>query len=452
MNFYTLLSRRVSENRSVRIGVIGAGKFASMFLSQAIMTPGFQIVGIADIEPERARQACLKTGWQEDSLIFTDKTDVINDVAGTGHTAITQDAAALIDAELDVVLEITGVPEAGTVHALKAIERRKHIVMVNVEADCLLGPMLKQKADAAGCVYSMAYGDQPALIAEQVDWARTVGLRVVCAGKGTRYQPEYHYSTPETVWTHYGFSEEQVETGDYNAQMFNSFLDGSKSAIEMCAVANACGLLPQRSGLQFPPVGTDELQDLLKPSSDGGLLECTGTVEVIASEKRDGSPVVNDLRWGVYVVLEAPTAYVQRCFAEYGLNTDKTGRFAALYRPYHFIGLELGISVASAALRNEPTGSSQAFNADVAAVAKRGLKPGEILDGEGGYSVFGRLVRADDSLKNGYLPLGLTGGARLSQPVAKDTPLTYDDVELDDSLLSYQLRKSMEKNHDKLIH
>jgi predicted homoserine dehydrogenase-like protein len=316
--------------------------------------------------------------------------------------------------------------------------------MVNVEADCLLGPILRQLADAAGCVYSMAYGDQPALIAEQVDWARTAGLKVVCAGKGTRYQPEYHYSTPETVWKYYGFSDEQVASGDYNAQMFNSFLDGTKSAIEMCAVANACALMPQRSGLQFPPVGTGDLQQILKPASAGGLLECPGTVEVVASEKRDGTPLENDLRWGVYVVLEAPTAYVQRCFSEYGLKTDNTGRFAALYRPYHFIGLELGISVASAVLRKEPTGSSIEFNADVAAVAKKDLNPGEILDGEGGHSVYGKLVRAADSLEHAYLPMGLTGGARVGRPVARDTLLTYADVDLDESQLSFKLRKSME--------
>jgi predicted homoserine dehydrogenase-like protein len=446
MNFYSFLKQRAIDNRPVKIGIIGAGKFSSMFISQARMTPGFHIVGIADIDPEKARQACLKTGWVEERLGFAKKTDAINDLARRAKTAITPDAAALIEAELDVILEITGVPEAGTVHALKAFENHKHVVMVNVEADCLLGPLLRQKADAAGCVYSMAYGDQPALIAEQVDWARTAGFDVVCAGKGTRYQPEYRYSTPETVWTHYGFSEEQVKTGDYNAQMFNSFLDGTKSAIEMCAVSNACALLPQHSGLQFPAVGTQDLQEVLKPGSAGGILERSGTVEVVASEERDGVPVANDLRWGVYVVLEAPTAYVQRCFAEYGLQTDTTGRFTALYRPYHFIGLELGISVASAILHGEPTGSSSEFNADVAAVAKKDLNPGEILDGEGGYTVFGRLVQATDSLKQASLPIGLTGNARVARPVAKETILTYADVVLDETLLSYKMRRSMEKN------
>ena len=445
MNFYAMLNQRAEENRPIKIGVIGAGKFGSMFLSQARLTPGFQIVGIADLDPEKARQSCLKTGWTEDRLRFMENTDSINDTARAGRIAIMPDATALIEAELDVVLEITGVPEAGTLHAIKAFECRKHVVMVNVETDCLLGPFLRQKAEAADCVYSMAYGDQPALIAEQVDWARAIGLDVVCAGKGTRYQPRYHYSTPETVWTHYGFTEEQVATGDYNAQMFNSFLDGTKSAIEMCAVSNACELRPQHTGLQFPPVDTSDLQEVLKPISEGGILEHSGTVEVIASEKRDGTPVKNDLRWGVYVVLKAPTEYVKRCFAEYGLKTDKTGTYAALYRPYHFIGLELGISAASAVLRKEPTGSSRAFIADVAAVAKKDLKQGEVLDGEGGYTVFGRLVRAEDSLAHAYLPIGLTGSARMARTVTKDTVLAFEDVVLDESLLSFRLRKSMEK-------
>jgi predicted homoserine dehydrogenase-like protein len=270
-----------------------------------------------------------------------------------------------------------------------------------------------------------------------------VGLEVVCAGKGTRYQPKYHYSTPETVWTFYGFGEEQVASGDYNAQMFNSFLDGTKSAIEMCAVANGTGLVPQKGGLQFPPVGTAELQKVLKPRLKGGILEHSGTVEVVASENRDGSPVPGDLRWGVYVVFRAPTPYVRRCFSEYGLRADETGDYAALYRPYHLIGLELGISAASAALRGEPTGSSRDFIADVAAIAKRDLKAGDTLDGEGGYTVFGRLVQAGESLSRSYLPMGLTDKTQVIRPVAKNSPVTFDDVELKEDLFSFKLRKTM---------
>jgi predicted homoserine dehydrogenase-like protein len=359
---------------------------------------------------------------------------------------LTDNSDQLIHSDVDVILEITGIPEAGAYHAWQALEAGKHVVMVNVEADALLGTALRKRADEKGLVYSMAYGDQPALICELVDWAQAIGFEVVCAGKGTRYQPEYHYSTPKTVWEHYGFSEEQLESGDYNAQMFNSFLDGTKSAIEMCAVANATGLIPQKCGLKFPPVGVDTLPHILKPESVGGILEHSGTVEVIASENRDRTPVRNGLRWGVYVVFKAPSDYVKRCFAEYGLATDSSGEYSALYRPYHLVGLELGISVASVALRGEPTGSSQSFVADVASVAKRGLAPGDILDGEGGYMVYGRLVRAEDSLVGGYLPIGLTSKARVIHPVAKDTILTYHDVETDDRLFSYKLRKMMEKD------
>jgi predicted homoserine dehydrogenase-like protein len=304
--------------------------------------------------------------------------------------------------------------------------------------------MLQKKAEQSGRVYSMAYGDQPALIAEQIDWARAVGLEVVCAGKGTRFQPEYHYSTPQTVWGHYGFSEERVASGDYNAKMFNSFLDGTKSAIEMCAVANGNGLVPQRCGLQFPPVSVDDLPQVLKPRAAGGILECSGTVEVVASENRDRSPVPRDLRWGVYVVFRAPTEYVKRCFSEYGLRTDASGEFAALYRPYHLIGLELGISVASAALRGEPTGSSREFIADVGATAKKDLKPGDMLDGEGGYTVYGRLVDAQESLRRGVFPMGLANQVKLVRPVSKDALVTYADVAIDENLFSFKLRRAME--------
>lgn len=444
MNLYSMLQKREQDGNPVKVGVIGAGKFSSMFLCQAQYTPGLQIVGIAELSSQRAYEALETTGWGRGRGVAASSASAINDSSASGKIGITEDSSALIGSDCDVILEITGSPEAGTSHALAAIEAGKHVVMVNVEADCLLGPVLSNRAEQNNVVFTMAYGDQPALIMEQLDWARTVGFEVICTGKGTRYQPEYHYSTPETVWEYYGFSEERVATGDYNAQMFNSFLDGSKSAIEMCAVANSSGLHPQSCGLQFPPVDVEDLADILKPEADGGILKHSGTVEVIASEKRDGTPVARDLRWGVYVVFKAPNAYAARCFQEYGMKTDASGLYSALYRPYHYIGLELGISAVNAVLRNEPTGCSTQFLADVGAFAKKDLRPGDPLDGEGGYTVFGRLLSAAESINEGILPLGLTGGAKMIKPVAKDAPLTYDCVELDRSTLAYQLRKEME--------
>ena len=300
--------------------------------------------------------------------------------------------------------------------------------MVNVEADALAGPYLARRAQGAGIVYSLAYGDQPALICEMVDWARAAGFEVVAAGKGTKYLPAYHGSTPATVWGHYGFSPEMVEQGDINAQMFNSFLDGTKSAIEMAAVANATGLTPAAEGLAFPPCGVDDLPRVLRPRKQGGVLDHRGQVEVVSSLERDGRPVPRDLRWGVYVTFAADSDYVRRCFHEYGLATDDSGNFAALYKPYHLIGLELGITVASVGVRREATGQATGFRGDAVSIAKRDLSAGDTLDGEGGHTVWGRLMPARDSLERGALPIGLAHGVKLGRPVAQGGLISWSDV------------------------
>jgi len=444
VNLHTLLRKRAASGNPVRVGLIGAGKFGSMFLAQARVTPGLQVVAVADLRQQRARDALLRTGWAEEAMTPAATSSQMNDAGRAGRVGLTEDAAELIGAELDVVVECTGSPEAGTQHALGAIGAGRHVVMVTVEADALLGPLLSRQAERAGVVYSMAYGDQPALVCELVDWARTCGFNVVAAGKGTKYLPEYHYSTPETVFDHFGFSAEQVREGGFNAKMFNSFLDGTKSAIEMAAIANATGLAPQPHGLGFPPVGVDRLAEILKPESEGGTLSHSGTLEVVSSQNRDGSPVPGDLRWGVYITFQAPSDYVRRCFGEYGMTTDQSGRYAALYRPNHLIGLELGISVASAVLRGEPTGTAREFVADVAACAKRDLAVGELLDGEGGETVFGRLMPARDSLADKMLPIGLASAAKVVKPVAKDQLLTYEDIQFLTDRTSVILRRQMD--------
>jgi predicted homoserine dehydrogenase-like protein len=317
-------------------------------------------------------------------------------------------------------------------------------VLVNVEADALAGPLLAQRARQAGIVYSLAYGDQPALICEMVDWARACGFEVVCAGKGTKYLPVYHTSTPDTVWQYFGFSDEEVARGDFNAKMFNSFVDGTKSAIEMAAVANATGLAAPADGLAFPPAGADELARVLRPRQDGGILERTGLVEVVSSLDREGDEVPRDLRWGVYVCFKTDGAYVRDCFRQYGLVTDDSGYYSALYRPYHLIGLELGISIASAALRHEPTGAPVGFQADVVATAKREIAPGEMLDGEGGYLVWGKLMPASASLARGGLPIGLAHGLRVKRAVAAGTTLTWEDVDSPEDAEAVRIRREME--------
>ena len=430
MNLARMLSARAAQGRPIGVGLIGAGKFGTMFLAQARATPGMHVAAIADLDPGRARANLARAGWAEDEIAGVDLTD---------------DARAAIRADgIEVVVEATGAPAAGTTHALDAIDAGRHLVMVNVETDVLVGPLLARRAAEARVVYSLAYGDQPALICEQVDWARASGFEVACAGKGTKYRPLYHASTPETVWDHYGTTPERAAAAGMNPQMFNSFLDGTKSAIEMAAVANATGLAPAPGGLAFPPIGTGELATSLKPRSDGGLLPHDGAVEVISCERREGGLVEDDLRWGVYVTFRAPDDYTARCFAEYGLSTDQSGRYAALWRPYHLIGLELGISVASAALRGEATGAATGWRGDAVAVAKRDLAAGEMLDGEGGYTVWGRLMPAADSLAMGALPIGLAQGCALTAPVAEGTVLTRADVALDEEAAATRLRAEME--------
>lgn len=441
MNLYRLLQQRDADANPVRVGLIGAGKFGSMYLAQAQRTPGIHILGIADLQVARAQAALKQVGWPAEKYAAKSFDEAIR----SGGTYLLEDAVELIKrSELDVVIDATGSPSAGAMHVLAACDAGCDIVMVNVETDALLGPLLAEKAASAGIVYSLAYGDQPALICEMVDWARTAGLNVVCAGKGTKYHASYHASTPDTVWEHYGLSAEQAALGGMNAQMFNSFLDGTKSGIEMAAVSNATGLAVPSDGLMFPPCAKTALHDLLKPTTDGGLLEINGMVEVISSLDGDGQDLADDLRWGVYAVFDAPNDYVARCFSEYGLQTDNTGRYASMYKPYHLIGLELGISVASVALRKEPTGQPVSWQADVVATAKRDLKVGEVLDGEGGYTVWGKLMAAEKSCQDKALPLGLANQCRLIRDISCGQTVTYQDVELDETQQLFSLRRELE--------
>src|SRR5205823_3824890 len=380
-------------------------------------------------------------GWSERQYAASD----LGDALGTGRTFVTADAEALIAfADIDVMIEATGDPRTGIRFALKSIEHGKHIVMVNVEADVVAGPLLARRARAADVVYSLAWGDQPALICEHVDWARACGFEVVAAGKGTRYHPAFHQSTPDTVWENFGLSPEKAARGGMNPKMFNSFIDGTKSGIEMTAVCNATGLVPQPDGLSFPPSSVYDLARICKPKASGGKLAITGTTEVVSSLHRDKSPVENHLQMGTYVVVKAGHDYVRHCAEEYHLLPDDNFEHIAMYRPTHMIGLELGISVASVALRKEPTGSATGFRSDVVATAKRGMKKGEMLDGEGGFCVWGKQTPAERSLEQGFLPLGLPQNVKLLRDVKEGECLKWSDVAYDPNDFAVKVRREME--------
>jgi predicted homoserine dehydrogenase-like protein len=441
VNLHAKLLERDAAGRPVIVGVIGAGKFGTMFLSQARLTAGMHVVAVADLDIARARSQLKTAGWPEAQYAAASFDDAHRKRA----TFITADADAMIaDSRIEVIVEATGVPAAGIHHALAAIQNGKHIVMVNVEADALAGPLLARKAKAANVVYSLAWGDQPALICEQVDWARAAGFKVISAGKGTRYEPHYHRSNPDNVWDILDKYLNITDRKSINPKMFNSFVDGTKSGIEMTAVCNATGLLPQSDGLHFPPATRFELADVCKPKSQGGTLEKEGVTEVTSSVYRDGTDLPHHLALGTFVVFEGETDYARQCFKEYAMLPDKSGQYAALYRPIHMIGLELGISVASCALRNEPTGAPTGFRSDVVATAKKSLKSGEMLDGEGGFCVWGKQTPADVSLDNDYLPLGLAHNVKLKNDIAEGGALKWSDVVYDASDNAVKFRREME--------
>jgi predicted homoserine dehydrogenase-like protein len=442
MNLYAKLQGREAQGKPLRLGVIGAGKFAAMYIAQVPRTPGVHLVGIADLKPANAKANLERTGWTPGQYGAVSLDAALKE----RRTHVGEDWRALVSHPgVDIVVEATGSPIAAVDHALEAFRNGKHVVMVTVEADCFCGPLLAKKAAQAGVVYSLAYGDQPALICDLVDWARAAGFPVVAAGRGHKWLPHFAQSTPETVWGYYGLTPEQAKLGGLNPKMFNSFLDGSKPAIETSAVCNATGLTPAPEGLAYPAGSVDQIPNLMRPRAEGGVLHHKGQVEVVSSLEPDGTPIAYDIRFGVWAAFEGETDYIRRCFAEYGVKTDDSGRYACLYKRWHLIGLEVGISVASVGLRGEPTGCATGFRADAIATAKRALKPGEILDGEGGYTVVGKLAPAQDSLAQGCLPLGLAHGWKVLKPVAAGAPVRWSDVAVDPNVSAVRLRREMEQ-------
>ena len=421
-----LHSKLEDYKKNINIAFIGCGKFISMFLSQYNQLKKINIDAIVDLDIEKAKSNCIKSGLAKEII---DNINFVNSID------------SILDRNIEIVIEATGNPIVGTQHAYKVIQSKKHIIMVNVEADVLCGKYLSDLAKKNNVIYSMAYGDQPSLILEQIEWARLNGFFVTCAGKGTKYHPSFEYSTPENVWDNYGLTPQEAKNAGMNPKMFNSFVTGDKSSIEMAAVVNSSGLKCPDNGLTYPPVGVYDIANKLIPKNRGGHLDHEGQVEVISSIDRNKIQIKNDLRWGVYIVIKAQNSYAKNCFKEYGMITDKSGDYSAIWRPYHYIGLELAQSIYSIALDQKPTGHTKFFNAEVISVAKKDLHIGEILDGEGGFASRGKLVTARCSVENNYLPLGLTDGAKTKKSVKKDEYIKINDVEINWTQEVLQARK-----------
>ena len=421
-----LHSKLEDHKENINIALIGCGKFISMFLSQYNQLKKIKIDSIVDIDVRKAKSNCINSGLSKETIEQINFANSLDDI---------------LNRNIEIFIEATGNPIMGTQHASKVIQSKKNIIMVNVEADVLCGKYLSDLAKEHDVNYSMAYGDQPSLILEQIEWARLNGFYVTCAGKGTKYHSSFEYSTPENVWDNYGLTHEKARKAGMNPKMFNSFVTGDKSSIEMAAVANASGLKCPDNGLTYPPVGVYDIANKLIPKNRGGVIDHEGQVEVISSIDKNKIQIPNDLRWGVYIVIKAQNNYAKNCFKEYGMITDKSGYYSAIWRPYHYIGLELAQSIYSIALDKKSTGHTKFFNADVISVAKKDLSVGERLDGEGGFAARGKLVSSKNSVENNFLPLGLSDGAITQKIIKKDEFIKINDVTINWNQETLKARK-----------
>ena len=445
MNLASKLVAREASGKPIRVGLIGAGKFGTMILAQLRLMRGVKLAVLADLDPQRAIEAAVRSGWPASAFEHATTASGANDIARGGKTAVVPSGELAASADLDIIIEATGHEEAGALHAFRAIEAGKHVIMVTVEADVVVGPYLHKLAERNGVIYSMAYGDQPAMICEMVDWARACGFHVIAAGKGTKFLPQYRRSTPDTAFHHYGFTPEQIATGGFNPKMFNSFLDGTKSAIEMVAVSNATGLGVREGGLSFAPAAVTDLARLMRPRAIGGVLDREGVADVVSCMNDDGTLIENNLRWGVFVAFTSDEPYSVRCFTEYGLITDDTKQYTALWRPYHMIGLEVGVSIANVALRGEATGAPvYGPQAEVVCATRTALRKGDLIDGEGGYAAYGTIATASDARRSRLVPMGLAHGLRLTRDVPADHFIGEDDVAFDESSFLWKLRREQD--------
>lgn len=436
---YEQLRELEKRHQPIRVGIIGAGTFATQIITQTCRMVGMRISAVADLKKDRATRALDLGGTPRENVVFADTPEAINEAMDRGRPAVTASADALIGSRVDVVIEATGLVEAAAQHGYHALQAKKNLVMVTVEADVLVGYLLKQLADENGVIYSLAYGDEPALAYELWDWAKTLGFHVVAAGKGTRFLPGFRKANPDDVPRLYGFTGK-----DYNAQMFGSFLDGTKHAIEMAVLSNITGLVPDVRGMHFPAADLRDIPDRLCLKSKGGILETEGVVEAISSAHPDGSSVDRSIRGGLFAVVSAPDGPAIESLASYGEITGmivgQRSKQAMIYRPQHFVGHEVPYGIARMMLYRTSIGAPIGRISEVVAVAKKKLKPGTILDGEGGYTAYGLIEKAGIARDQNLVPIGLTQGAEVIREIPEDGMITYADVRLAESFV-LRLRK-----------
>jgi predicted homoserine dehydrogenase-like protein len=430
----------------IQVGVVGVGRMGRGIVDQIATMTGMQTRAAADVDGQRALAAFLENGWSRDQVCLTDSLDEAVDAVRRGHVVATQDPLLIPDLEVEAVIEATGVPEIGAQVADLSIARGRHTVLLNVEADIVVGPLLAERARRQGTVYTLAAGDQPGAIFEMVDWATSLGFEIVCAGRGTVLFPDDHHATPEKYM-------DIAQRNRMNPKMYNEFRDGTKSQLEMVAVSNVLKLPPAKRGMHEPFCKWQDLGKVFAHKADGGILDETGVVDMANAVDDSGHYVHDDKVFpGVFVVVTSPHPGVRSSMSAlfepgFGGTAQQWGPNWGLFRPYHLACVEVPMSVARAVFQGRPTGDLQGgMVAELVAIAKQDLQPGEELDGGGGHTVYGLSERYEVAKRDRLLPFGFAyEGTRVRRPVKRDQALTLDDVEVDESSYLWRLREEQTK-------
>lgn len=418
------LLKREGENNPIKNAIIGAGQIGTGIVDVMYTMDGMAPVFVADIQIEKAKNAYIAAGIDPSMCIECDDPIEADKLVEQGKYIVTKNGIIACSMKtIDVVVESTGIPEVGADIALRTILNKKHIVMMNVESDVVIGPLLKRMADSAGVVYTGVCGDEPAATAELVEFCENLGLEVVCAGKG-KNTPLHIDANPDNLFDLFPQAKDYVAG---NPRMFVEFVDGSKTAIEMTALSNASGLTPDIRGMHGPESDVDGLNKIFRLKKDGGILSKVGTVD--------------------YAVGVAPGVFVvARPKKKNYANTPFMEDYVTFYRPYHVPSLEAALSAAKAVVLNESSIAPKgAPVSETICRAKKDLQIGEKLDGIGGFTIYGSIEEAQKAKEDNLLPLGLAMNAIVKREVTRGSYITYDDVTLDERSMIFHLRKLQDK-------
>ena len=425
MNLSAALEQRQRENRPIRVGLVGVGQMGAGLIAQIGQMHGMDVVAAADIDSARAVSAFHNIGVAEDDIVVLPHNAThqhASEAVAAGKRIVTKDAAIIPEVGLvDAVVEATGMPSIGAFVAFRTILAKKHIIMLNVETDATIGYLLKHMADAAQVIYTTSAGDEPGAILELYDFAKTLGFEVVAAGKG-KNNPLDRSATPQQL-------ADRAFKQEMSPKMLASFVDGTKTMVEMTAVANATGLVPDISGMHGPSATPDTLAQIFCPREAGGILQKRGVVDY----------ALGSVAPGVFLIFTTTQPKVVKDLQYLRLGP---GPYWSLYRPYHLANIETPRSVALAVLYHQTTLAPQGIPvAETTTVAKRDLSAGEVLDGLGGTMVHGNIERADVAREQRMLPLGLSERARVIRPVMQGQTVCYDDVALDEQSFIVHARR-----------